>query len=133
MLGEMELAFMPRRKGKKKTYRITMTPLQAYVCLSFHSFDHRMTGVQLNELLNYDGDKGKPSKIEKASKLKRVLHAFCFIKKKKIMVCTDGNGDKMKKMKIEQATFQPDIEFKADKNKFKMPRPVFNAKKVVTK
>jgi hypothetical protein len=133
MLGEMELAFMPRRKGKKKTYRITMTPLQAYVCLSFHSFDHRMTGVQLNELLNYDGDKGKPSKIEKASKLKRVLHAFCFIKKKKIMVCTDGNGDKMKKMKIEQATFQPDIEFKADKNKFKMPRPVFNAKKVVDK
>ena len=113
-----------------------MTPLQAYVCLSFHSFEHQMTGSQLNQLLNIDGvQEGSGAvKIEKAAKLKRILHAFCYINKKKIMLCTESStGDKMKKMKIEGATFTPDIEFKADKNKFKMPRPVFSAKKVIDK
>ena len=84
MLGEIELSFLPRRENKKnKTYRITMTPLQAYVCLSFESFNHQMTGSQLNALLNFDGDKGVLPNVEKASKLKRILHAFCFMKKKK--------------------------------------------------
>ena len=133
MLGEIELAFTPRRKGKKKTYRITMTPLQAYVCLSFTSFDHVMTGAHLNALLALDSDRGVLPAVEKAGKLKRILHAFCFMKKKKIMLCLDNEGNKMKKMKIDQASFQCDINFKADKNKLKMPRPHFDAKKVVAK
>ena len=134
MLGEIELSFLPRRENKRnKTYRITMTPLQAYVCLSFESFNHQMTGSQLNALLNFDGDKGVLPNVEKASKLKRILHAFCFKKDKKIMLCLDADGKNMKKMKIENATFQCNINFKADKNKIKMPRPKFDAGTIVAK
>jgi hypothetical protein len=134
MLGEMELIFSPKRKGKTKNYRVQMSPLQAYVCLSFHSFDHKLTGVELNELLNFDGSKGKACHITHASKLKRVLYAFCFTKRK-IMFCKlkDGTKEKKKFTCIEDSTFQFDINFKNEKIKFKIPRPEFNSKKVINR
>ena len=134
MLGSMELIFLPKRKGREKIYKIQMTPLQAYVALSFRSFDQKMTGMQLNSLLNIDGEQGVTPTIDNAKKLKRILHAFCYQPKKKIMLCLDQLSlKKLKKLKIEKAIFQFDINFKTDKNKFKMPKPIFNAKRVVDK
>ena len=110
MLGSMELSFVPKRKGRAKRYTIQMTPLQAYVALSFHSFDQKMTGMQLNSLLNIDGEQGVTPTIEHAKKLKRILHAFCYSPKKKIMLCLDRvSFKKLKKLKMEHVLQYPKV------------------------
>ena len=127
LLGQMDLAFKP----KKKKYRITMSPMQAYVCLSFSSFDEKLTGAQLNEMLNLDGEKGIVAGLSNTRKLKTALGSL-MAKDKNVLTCYDKEGKKTKKVKID-GSFSPDIKFKSDRLKFNMPKTNFNSKKVVRK
>ena len=126
-LGQMQLAFKP----KNKKYKITMTPIQAYVCLSFTSFDEKLTGAQLNEMLNLDGEKGIVAGLSNTRKLKTALGSL-MAKDKNVLACYDKEGKKTKKVKID-GSFSPDIKFKSDRLKFNMPKTNFNSKKVVSK
>ena len=123
-LGQMQLAFKP----KNKKYKITMTPIQAYVCLSFTSFDEKLTGAQLNEMLNFDGEQGIVARLSNTRKLKTVLGSLM---SKKILVCYDNEGKKTK-MKID-GSFSPNAKFKSDRLQVHMPKPKFDSKNVVRK
>ena len=125
LLGGMQLAFKP----KNKKYKITMTPMQAYVCLLFSSFDEKLTFKQLNEMLNLDGEQGKVAELSNTKKLKTMLGSLM---SKKILVCYDKKGKKTKRPKID-GSFTPNAKFKSDKLKFDMPKPKFDSEKVVRK
>ena len=126
LLGQMELAFKP----KNKEYRITMSPMQAYVCLSFTSFDEKLTGVQLNEMLNLDGEKGSVARLSNTRKLKTALGSL--MAKKNVVVCYNKEGKRTKKVKTD-GSFSPNAKFKSDRRKFNMPKTKFDSKKVISK
>lgn len=133
MFGEMQLTFSPRRKGKTKKYIVTMSPLQAYLCLSFRSFDHILSAKELNQMLNYDGEKDQPCSVDRAKKLKRVLAALTFAKKKMLICTVNGKKEKKKFSNINESLIQCNIKFENAKTKFSIPSNTFAAKKLVAK
>ncbi len=127
MLGQVELTFLPKRMK----HRVEMTPLQAYVCLSFTSFDHVLSGAELHAMLNFEEQMGVA--VGKASRLKRVLHALCAYKPKYSVLKMLKNGKKTKKFDVKVCSFTPNWEFKNDKRKFKLLRPQFDKRKAKEK
>ena len=123
-LGNVELKI----KAKKGTRILSMTPLQAYVCLCFKSFSHTMTGEELHKILSLEDR--TDCLLKKAERLKRVLFMLT-TKKARVLTMTDEAGKKLTKMDIKIARFRPNYGFTSDKRKVSVPFPEFpNTKQV---
>jgi hypothetical protein len=126
MLGKVELKIM----AKKGTRTLSMTPLQAFVCLCFQSFDHSMTGEELHRMLSMEDKTAAECELKKATRLKRVMY-YLTTKKAMVLTMKDAEGKKLSKMAIEAARFSPNYSFTSAKRKVSVPAPEFpNSKEV---